>query len=62
MANPFKEILHQEDLPTKLKGKIMNDISFIKFTIDVADLIVVKYPEAIDNLLRLKENKDNTNK
>lgn len=58
MGNPFKEILHQEDLPEKLKGKIMSDISFIKFTIDVADLLVVKYPEAIDNLLRLKENKD----
>ena len=59
MENPFKKILHQEELPKKLKGKIMNDISFIKFTIDVADLLVVKYPEAIDSLLRIKENKDN---
>lgn len=57
MGNPFKEILHQEALPEKLKGKIMSDISFIRFAIDVADLVVVKYPEAIDNLLRLKEDK-----
>jgi len=57
MDNPFKEILHQEALPEKLKGKIMNDISFIKFAIDMADLVAVKYPEAIDNLLRLKEGK-----
>ena len=60
MENPFKQILHQEELPEKLKGKVMSDISFIKFAIDAADLLVVKYPEAIDNLLRIKENrKDN---
>ena len=58
MENPFKKILHQEELPKKLKGKIMNDISFIKLTIDVADLLVVKYPETIENFLRLKENKN----
>ena len=59
MENPFKKILHQEELPKKLKGKIMSDISFIKFIIDVADLLVVKYPETIENLLRLKEQKKN---
>lgn len=59
MENPFKKILHQEELPKKLKGKIMNDISFIKLTIDIADLLVVKYPETIENFLKIKE--DNTN-
>jgi hypothetical protein len=55
--NPFREILNQEELPVMLKEKIMNDISFIKLTIDVADLFTVKYPETFDNLLRLKRNK-----
>mgnify|MGYP000362284853 CR=1 FL=1 len=57
MENPFKKILHQEELPKKLKGKIMSDISFIKLTIDAADLLVVKYPGIIENLLRIKEEK-----
>ena len=56
MENPFKKILHQEELPKKLKGKIMNDISFIKLTIDFADLLVVKYPEAIGDFLRLSDD------
>ncbi len=59
MENPFKKILHQEELPKKLKGKIMSDISFIKLTIDIADLLVVKYPETIENFLKTRE--DNTN-
>ncbi len=58
MGNPFKEILHQEALPEKLKGKVMSDISFIKLAIDFADLMVVKYPEAVDDLLRIKDNKN----
>ncbi len=59
MDNPFKKILHQEELPKKLKGKIMSDISFIKLTIDIADLLVVKYPETIENFLKTKENNTN---
>ena len=55
MDNPFKEILHQEELPKMLRKKVMNDISFIKLAIDMADLLVVKYPETIDNLLRFKK-------
>ena len=59
MENPFKKILHQEELPKKLKGKIMNDISFIKLTIDMADLLVVKYPATVENIMRIKEDKAN---
>jgi len=61
MENPFKEILYQEALPEKLKGKVMSDISFIKLAIDFADLMVVKYPEAVDDLLRLKDDKKTNN-
>lgn len=57
MDNPFKKILHQEELPEMLRKKVMNDISFIKLAIDMTDLLVVKYPEAIDDLLRFKKNK-----
>jgi hypothetical protein len=55
MENPFKKILHQEELPKMLKKKVMNDISFITLTIDMADLFTIKYPEAIENILKKKQ-------
>lgn len=58
MDNPFKQILHQEELPDKLKDKVMADVSAIKLAIDIADLMSIKYPDAIDNLLRLKQKKN----
>lgn len=57
MENPFKKILHDEELPKILKEKVMNDISFIKLSLDIADLFAVKHPQAIEDLLRIKEEK-----
>ena len=51
MDNPFKKILHNEELPEVLKKKVLNDVSIIKLSIDIADLFVVKYPSAIGDLL-----------
>lgn len=51
MENPFKEILHNEIVPEVLKEKVINDISFIKLSIDLADLFAVKYPATIKNLI-----------
>lgn len=51
MGNPFKEILHNEELPEVLKGKVLSDVSMIKLSIDMADLFVVKYPNAVGDLL-----------
>ena len=51
MENPFKKILHSEELPEVLKKKVLDDISMIKLTIDIADLFVVKYPNTIGDLL-----------
>jgi len=64
MENPFKKILHQEEVPKVLKDKVLNDVAMIKLSIDVADLFVVKYPNAIGDLLnggsmRSKKNKEN---
>ncbi|MFT4802177.1 MAG: hypothetical protein ACI93N_001954 [Flavobacteriaceae bacterium] len=56
MENPFKKILHNEEVPKLLKEKEMNDISFIKLSIDMADLFVVKYPNTISSFLSM--NKD----
>ncbi len=62
MENPFKEILHQEALPETLKDKIMNDISFIKLSIDVADLFAIKYPTVAGDLFTMTEKKSEKNK
>lgn len=51
MENPFKKILHHEEVPKVLKDKVLNDVAMIKLSIDVADLFVVKYPNAIGDLL-----------
>ena len=51
MENPFKKILHNEELPVVLKKKVLNDIDMVKLTIDMADLFVVKYPSIIGDLL-----------
>ena len=51
MENPFKKILHHEEVPKALKKKVINDVAKIKLTLDVADLFVVKYPNTIGDLL-----------
>ncbi|CAM1367738.1 conserved hypothetical protein [Tenacibaculum sediminilitoris] len=51
MDNPFKKILHNEELPEVLKEKVLNDVAMIKLSIDMADLFVVKYPSTIIDLL-----------
>jgi hypothetical protein len=51
MENPFKKILHNEEVPKILREKIINDISLIKLSIDIADLFAVKYPSIIGEFL-----------
>lgn len=65
MDNPFKKILHNEELPVVLKDRVLNDVAMIKLSIDIADLFVVKYPNTIADLLgggstseNQKENKE----
>ena len=49
MENPFKSIIVNEKLPETLKKKVMNDIALIQLSIEVADLVSVKYPDTIKN-------------
>ena len=51
MDNPFKKILHHEEVPKVLKEKVLNDVGKIQLTLDIADLFVVKYPNTIGDLL-----------
>ena len=60
MENPFKKILHHNEVPEVLKKKVLNDIGMIKLTLDITDLFVVKYPNTIVDLLNAGET--NTDK
>ncbi|MGV6845737.1 MAG: hypothetical protein ACWA42_06380 [Lutibacter sp.] len=56
MENPFKKILFNEEVPKVLKEKVINDVSLIKLSIDMADLFVVKYPNTVGDLLTTEQN------
>ncbi|OSY87451.1 hypothetical protein WH52_11295 [Tenacibaculum holothuriorum] len=58
MDNPFKKILHNEELPEVLKDKVLNDVAMIKLSIDMADLFVVKYPNTIADLINAPESSE----
>lgn len=61
MDNPFKKILHNEELPKVLRKRVLNDVAMIKLSIDMADLFVVKYPNAIGDLLGGGGSDEDTN-
>ncbi|MHA7944372.1 hypothetical protein ACJOV8_014945 [Formosa sp. 3Alg 14/1] len=57
MGNPFKKVIHNEKLPDLIKKKVLDDINVIKLALDVADLIVIKFPETIGDILKKNDNK-----
>lgn len=59
MNNPFKKILHHEEVPEVLKQKVLNDIDMIKLSIDIADLFVVKYPTVLGSILDFNDKTTN---
>ena len=56
MENPFKQILNSQEVPKILKERVINDISLIKLSIDMADLFMVKYPNTAEGFLATKKN------
>ncbi|MBL4745199.1 MAG: hypothetical protein JKY08_02405 [Flavobacteriaceae bacterium] len=58
MENPFKKILHNEEVPEILREKVINDIALIKLSLDVADLFLVKCPSTLGEFI-VDNNKNN---
>jgi len=56
MENPFKKIITNEKLPDKIRARVIDDINMIKLALDMADLLVVKYPDTIGNIIKNKNN------
>ncbi|MBP93703.1 MAG: hypothetical protein CMC55_06255 [Flavobacteriaceae bacterium] len=59
MENPFKKIVHNEQLPEIIKQKVLADIDVIKLALDVTGLITIKYPLAIQDFFGVKNNNKN---
>lgn len=49
MNNPFKRIQTKHDVSGILKNKILDDISMIKKSFDIADLFLMKFPSTISD-------------
>jgi hypothetical protein len=60
MENPFKTIIASEKLPDTMKQKVMDDIALIKLSLEVADLVSIKYPSAIGSFFGISK-KSNSN-
>ena len=58
MPNPFKKILQNEKLSKSMKEKVMEDIHLMKLTIDMSDLFLIKYPDTVNEMINIKNNKD----
>ncbi|MDD3458208.1 MAG: hypothetical protein PHO74_01870 [Weeksellaceae bacterium] len=63
MLNPFKKIIEHQNVPEIIRERVMSDIRLIKLYLDMADLMAVKYPSSVINLLDATlEDKKNENK
>mgnify|MGYP003365248129 CR=1 FL=1 len=64
MENPFKTIITNEKLPETIKQKVLDDIALVKLTLNVAELVSVKYPKAIGSLFNIAKDstKEDQNK
>lgn len=58
MESPFKKIVHNEDVPEILREKVINDITLIKLSLDIADLFIIKYPNTIGEFTGGNEDKN----
>lgn len=57
MENPFKKILQDEKLPDYIKNRVIDNLNFIKLSLDVSELYTVKVPQTLGSLIGEKDLK-----
>lgn len=62
MENPFKQIIEHQKVPDVLREKVMDDIRLIKLSLDMADLVAIKYPSSILDIFGSTTKDDNNKK
>ncbi|WP_158961822.1 hypothetical protein [Myroides fluvii] len=51
MENPFKKILQDEKLPDYLKDRVIDNLNFIKLSLDVSELYTVQVPKVVESFI-----------
>ncbi|MBB1149059.1 hypothetical protein ACPDHL_04790 [Myroides sp. C15-4] len=51
MENPFKKILQDEKLPDYLKDRVIDNLNFIKLSLDVSELYTVQVPKVVESFM-----------
>jgi len=51
MENPFKKILQDEKLPDYLKDRVIDNLNFIKLSLDVSELYAVQVPKVVESFI-----------
>ncbi|MTG96729.1 MULTISPECIES: hypothetical protein [Myroides] len=57
MDNPFKKILQDEKLPVYIKDRVIDNLNFIKLSLDVSELYTVKVPQALGSVIGESDKK-----
>ena len=59
MNNPFKKILHNKELPSTIKEKVIADVNLIKLSLDLTELFVVNVPDVVSRFFESPETSEN---
>ncbi|WP_158211823.1 hypothetical protein [Polaribacter tangerinus] len=54
MSNSFKDMLPKQKASTKVKRNVLLDVKFIKYTIEVSEYYLLKYPKTITHFFNKK--------
>lgn len=60
MKDAFKEIAKNEQVPYKLKMKVMDSVNTAKVLLDLAELFTGRYVETFGNLFKTDQQRDET--
>ena len=61
MSNPFKKILQDEKLPEYLKERVIDNVNFIKLTLDITGLYAVELPKALHSMIEDSASEEHNN-
>lgn len=62
MENPFKKLLQDEELPSIIKTRVIDDIALIQLSLEMAGLFAVELPSVIASLMDEKQDELNDDK
>jgi hypothetical protein len=58
VKNPFNEIIIKEEVPDRLKNKVLKSINYAKLLIDITELFSLNYVETLGTLFETEVGKE----